>query len=254
MSEKTSGKDNNKDPLPNHKKIKNRMIPNFLTQVPMEFTRYVDDVLPEIIGIALLHDSLGFRRGAELSLEIARFMNGLEKLSFPLISAIGDLSDSEKTDFIKHMEDKGFIREIETAFTPLNSLLDITPVNFIHRNISISREQSLGYLKNCVDRHLSRYSDASSSAMATLYYTQAVVGKIYVAKHLHVPDLDAIISDPESEEAQRSKADVRIFSLMAIGQLKNHVPSAWPKTFWHKSRATSPCEYWNPDEQPEQNS
>lgn len=251
MSEEKKAQDNQRNPLPNHKKIKNRMVPSFLTQIPMEFTRYIDDVLPEIIGIALLHDALGYRRGAEIALEISRFLNELGDIAFPLVSVIGGLSDSDKKKFVERMDKIGASAEISTAFTPLNEVLGNTPLNFIERNNSIESEVSHKYLRTCVDRHFSRYSHTTSAALATLYYTQAVIGKIHVASNLRMPDLDAIIGNPESEEALKSKADVRIFSLMAIGQLKQHKASDWPKIFWKRCLASSPCEYWNPNDDPE---
>lgn len=242
----SSGKGN--EPLADHKKIKNRLVPSFLTQFPMTFTRYADDVLPEMITIAILHDAHGYRRGAEICLEISRILQQFDKVAYPFVSAIGHLSVDDKAKFLLESKNRKIHDDMKRAFTPINDILYPTPIDFIGKDASISPEQSLKYLRECVGSNFNRYSHASSSAMATLYYTQAVIGRLKISSHLPSPDLEAIHSDPDSVAAQKAQADVRIFSMMAVGQMKNEISSDWPKAFWKRCRSSSSCEYWSPDD------
>lgn len=235
-------------PLADHKKIKNRLVPYFLTQFPMTFTRYADDILPEIVTIAILHDAHGYRYGAEICLEISKILKQLDKVAYPFVSSIGSLSADEKVRFIHEAKNRNIYDDMRKAFTPINHILHPTPIDFIDRDESITLDQSLKYLQECVGRHLNRYSHASSSAMATLYYTQAVIGRLKIARDMPVPDLEAIHNDPESAAAQKAQADVRMFSMMAIGQMKQEISNDWPKVFWKRCRSSSPCEYWSPDD------
>lgn len=239
-----------KNPLPGHVRVKQKMVPEFLTKMPMTFSRYADDVLPELMLIAMLNDAHGYKKGAELSFFLANELKRLGRIGSPFISAFLGL-ETNQTDRLKiALKNAGKLECIALALTPINQLLGPTPISFLGLDSSLSKEQCLEHLRTCVDRHLNRYSHPSTCALATLYYTQARLGRIKIADGLHVPDLESLHTDPDSEEAERTAADVRIYSLMEIGMHQKEHPSNWPIQFWGRCRTTSPCEPWNGKEEP----
>lgn len=126
-AKKRTGK-GSKTPLPGHTRIKQRMVPDFLLKIPMSFTRYEDDVLPEIIGIAILNDAHGYQRGAELSLALARQLKGLGRLGSPFLSAFEDLTLKEVKQLKEALGSADCLLDISKAFTPIIRAIGPTPL------------------------------------------------------------------------------------------------------------------------------
>lgn len=239
---------NSKSPLPGHTRVKKKMVPDFLLKMPMQFSRYEDDVLPELIGIAMINDAHGYTRGNEISLVLAKNLKASRRIGSPLISAFGGLREDELESMSASLNEKGMLEDVCRAFTPINRILGPTPLLKFPQVNAMTDSECVDHLRVCVGRHLNRYSHPATCALATLYYTQAVLGRINIAKGLHVPDLEEIHRAPESEEGQRSAADVRMFSLMEIGMHKDEYASDWPSLFWSRCRKASACNAFEPSE------
>lgn len=202
---------NSRNPLPGHTRVKKKMVPDFLLKIPMQFSNYQDEVLPEIIGLAIINDAHGYKRGNEIALVLAKSLKASGRVGSPLISAFRSLSEEEVESFNTSLSAKGMLEDVCRAFTPINRILGATPLLKFPQVEDMTDLECLNHLKNCVGRHENRYGHPATCALATLYYTQAVLGRINIAKGLHVPDLEEIHRAPESEEGQRSAADVRMF-------------------------------------------
>lgn len=233
---------NNKSPLPGHTRVKKKMIPDFIHRGNWRFSRYLDDVLPEIVGIALINDAHGYRKGAELCLALARGMKAIGEIGNIFVSNFESLDDSARKALLEFLDNSGHLAAISVAFTPINRILGPCPLAVFEDHRHLSDEECLKHLTDCVDAHTDRYGSRTSCSLATLYYSQACIDRIKIAEGLHVPDLEAIIRDPESDEGQRAAADVRIYSMMEIGFHSERSETNWPSVFWGRCKRASPCQ------------
>lgn len=239
---------NSKNPLPEHSRVKKKMVPDFLLKLPMQFSRYEDDVLPELIGIAIINDAHGYARGNEICLVLAKSLKASGRIGSPLVSEFENLREDEFESMSTSLIENGMLKDVCHAFTPINRLLGPTPLLKFPQSDTMTDSECIEHLRDCVGRHFNRYSHPATCALATLYYTQAVLGRINIAEGLRVPDLEKIHRAPESEEGQRSAADVRMFSLMEIGMRKDEYASDWPSLFWSRCRKSSACIAFEPNE------
>jgi hypothetical protein len=63
---------------------------------------------------------------------------------------------------------------------------------------------------------------------------------IHFSRDIELPNFNAVIDAPESEEAKRAAGFMRASVMSEFGSL--NLPKAWAKHFWNRSFAISPCE------------
>lgn len=247
MKKRPSNKQSSGKPLKGHTKVGKILRPDFMVSTNFQFSRYVDDVLPEIIGIAFLIDAHGYRRAAELTYELALALQQQNEKSMPIISSMEHIGEEKMAAVRAALFEKGMLEELSVAFAPLNIALGPTPLNCFDL-APIVVDDAVKRLRNCVDRNFNRYGQEASAALATLYYTQARLGKVHINQGLRIPDLDSIITDPESDAAQHAKSSVRMYSMIAIGHLREEVPAIWAAEFWHRCYLVAECKPWEFDD------
>jgi hypothetical protein len=212
--------------------------------MPFHFVSYVDNVVPEIVGIGLFNDAYGYAEGAELTLALSRILLEADDRAVPLIGYLNGLS-SQSFDILKNSIDNSEIAEqLKTALTPISTFF---PEHNLGRlgSVDMDRDLALDRLKYCVGRLMDRFSVPACAAMANLYYAQAIAGKVHINQGLRVPNLEAIIADPESDDANHAGSHVRTYAQRLIGRADEEIQEPelrWPELFWHRCYNISSCD------------
>ena len=65
-------------------------------------------------------------------------------------------------------------------------------------------------------------------------YCELLVGKLSLASHLTVPDFNALLTEPDSEEAQRAAGFSRCTVSQVFGWYEKEIGREWSKYFWNR--------------------
>jgi hypothetical protein len=228
--------------LTGHKRVGNRLKPEFLTKMNFQFVSYVDQTLPEIVLLGLLNDGLGYSRGAELSLLFAEALRACRESAVPLISDLACLTSNEVASVALRLKEAGALEEVRAAFTPFILLCPEHPLAGIDP-VDMPQDLAMEHLKTCVGRLYDRNATPACAAMANLYYVQACGGRLHIANGMRVPSLEAITARPESEDARHASASVRMFAQSLVGQVLQERPAHWPDVFWNRCYQVSDCDF-----------
>ena len=225
--------------LEDHKRVGRRLKSPWLTEFNFQFVSHVDEVLPEILLLGLLNDAHGYARGAELSLTLSKALIAVGESPDPLLSVFGGLSKARIKKIAAHLGKD--LSDVQIAVMPLLMVLDEHPLGALGKP-SIDETGCLQQLRNCVDRLYDRDSMPACAAMASLYYARACNGKLFISRSVRVPNLEAIISDPESDDAEHARSAVRMHGQMFVGDSREERRIDWPSLFWHRCYLASDCD------------
>ena len=225
--------------LDDHKRVGNRLKSAWLTEFNFQFTSYIDDVLPEISLLGLLNDAHGYARGAELSLALGTALESIGARPAPILSVIGQCSDADLGQVASRLGTD--LAHIRVAAAPLLAILPQHPLARLGTE-PMDRSDCLDHMKECVGRLYDRNSTPACVAMANLYYSQACNDKIKIAHGLRVPNLEAIITQPDSDDAAHASSTVRMHAQMLVGHLQEEEPTEWASLFWHRCYLATACD------------
>ena len=239
--------------LQDHKKIGKKLIPPLKSSaIPLREGDYTQEILPEIIWIVLIHEEIGQKKGIELVYKFVSLVNDSretkEYFNFAISSNLYRLTNSEKEKLIKKLIDSGFYLEISNMLSPLIYFYKNSPFSFLSKEIDLTKyeeELLLNKLKRCIGNCFDRFQKSSVIAMANVFYVKALDGKIHYPSHINPPDLNILIENPDSEEANSVSAQIRNHmktEFMMLEHMSNY-NADWAKSFWNQSYKLDTCDF-----------
>ncbi len=227
------------------------MIPPIYQHPDMNITEghYIDDTLPEIIWMGLIHKELGYKQGIEFIRQVVECVNesrdsSAEYYNFAISSNLYRLSKAEKKTSIEKLIEKGLFLELSDMLSPIIYFYTDHPFEFCNKEVDLTQEEEsdlLNKLKSCINSHADRFKKDSVISMANVMYIHGIDGKLHYASGIELPDLNALFENPDSEEAKRATAHVRNHMKMDI--MMNKDPKEWAKSFWNQSYHLDQCEF-----------
>ena len=227
--------------LSGHRQHKSKISSTLLTGLNWNFVSYVDDIIPELVLLGLINQSVGYRQGVDLIWQLARSLDEVSQEAAPICSSIAKIGESGMQT-IRH----GLAEQLDvivTSFAPFTTVFPAHPVALLGTN-RMSTTEAVSRLSQCVESLLDRHTVTACAMMASLYYVQARRGRLHINADMKQPNLDAIITDFESDQGQHAAASVRMFAQLFVGQFHS-TDASWPEEFWHRCYEISECELWN---------
>ncbi|WP_066663027.1 MULTISPECIES: hypothetical protein [unclassified Sphingomonas] len=233
--------------LDDHQRVGSRIRSSFLLQANFQETSYVDQILPEIVHIAMILQEFGYYDGIRLCEKLFTALGRhRDESSLPFVSNLA-VGAEQAAEVLADLEGQGALTALQKANTPL-CLLPSWPLRFLGA-IDMERDEALATLTSCVDSILDKSHSPPCAAMATVMYWQGVCGKLHYSANVAPPDLNVMISDPSSAAAGKARAQVRAF-MMAFGAMdgEHGTPKKdWGSTFWRECFRLSGCSYEEDD-------
>lgn len=230
--------------LEGYKRQGKRFIPPMKQLPGLREQSYVNDLLPELIWLGLIHDRRGYPFGArtlEAVVEVTKKWPGEKPRNYALQSAYADLKDGQKAELIDIWKRQHLFDDIQHALAPLVLLYDGFSLAFVGPPSSvISQETLIERIKQCVGRHLDKYETPAIVLHGTMLLTRLMAGTVKFAAHIDIPDLNSVIDRPESDEAKRAAAFMRASAMGEIGMLE--AANDWARHFWNRGAELTPCE------------
>lgn len=235
--------------LEGYKRRGKRFVPPMKQMPNVHESSFIDDALPELIWLGLIHERKSYRFGAKvLEVVLAALGDDLseeqKKSNFAMQSSYRTLSEEQKEAVVASLREASLLEDVQQAIAPLVLLYDGSALAFLGPPpYAESKETLVERLKQCVGNHLDRYDTPATVLLGSLLLTLLVQGKLYFAEHIDVPDFNVAITDPDTEEGKRAASFMRASAMAQFGLLDPS--SAWPQYFWDQNALLSACEPHN---------
>lgn len=207
---------------------------------------YTNDMLPELIWLGLLNDKLGYKHAGSIMKIIFHAVDCIcdakQQGNFALASTYDSLEQSQK-EALKHaLTDDSTLYILQDAIAPLTLLYDIFPLSFLGPPAQLySEDRLVGIISDCVDKTFNKYDTPGTVLNGTMLLYRLVTKKIKFSTEIAPKNLEAVIDDPESDDAKQAGAFMRACAIGEFGQMK--IDPAWAKYFWNYNAKLSPCKF-----------
>ena len=241
--------------LADHKKVGKKMIPPIYQHPDMNIQEghYIDDTLPEIIWMGLIHKELGYKQGVEFVRQVIECINSSrdedsDYYNFTIASNLYNLSSVEKKIMVEKLIEKGLFLDLSDMLSPIIYFYTEHPFDFCNKEVDLRQDEEenlLNILKNVINNHSDRFKKDSVISMANVMYIHGINGKLHYAKGMEIPDLNSLFETPDSEDAKRATSHVR--NHMKMNVMINKSSKEWTKSFWNQSYYLDKCEFIKED-------
>jgi len=236
----------NKKVLSDHKKRGQRFIPPALDILSLHETSYTNQLLPEIIWLALLKVQIGSSRTIDIALEFIRLVNEcLEEgdfRNFTLVGRFEELDLETKSSIANRLVSTSIGGELLTLLSPLLENYPNCPLNFLYeRKGEDDKEKSLLLLNHSVEQHMDRYSHEACVLQAMVPYLRQEMGGLHYPEHMEKPDFESFIRSDEEEGWEKLAGRIRIAANLELMPAGNPISDNWAKYFWNRGIHISNC-------------
>ena len=246
MGKRKRNKGKKKKLLDGYKRVGKRFVPPMM-QLPMNTAvSYVNDMLPELIWIGLINDKVGYVSAArtieKVFLAIEEIKDADQHGNFALVSSFNTLNEEQKNALKENLQDEGVLELLQNSIAPLILLYDNCPLSFIGPPPTVyTNDQLVSAIKECVGRAIDKYDTPGIVLNGALLLSRLVTKKIQFSSEIDLPDFNAVIDSPDSDEAKHAAGFMRSNGLAEFGMLE--IDSSWAREFWNRSVEISPGEF-----------
>lgn len=243
---KRKKKSRKKPILEGYKRVGKRFIPPMM-QLPMSTDiSYVNDMLPELIWVGLINEREGFVGGARIIEKIFLAVDEIKEEgqegNYALMSSFNILRLDQKTSVNERLQAEGTLETIQNSIAPLVLLYDGCPLSFVgHPTTKYGENYLVSTIKECVGRTIDRYETPAVVLYGAMLIARLVTKTISLPAGMDLPDFNAVVDSPDSEEAKRAAGFMRASGLAEFGML--NISNEWAKHFWNRNFSLSPCEF-----------
>jgi hypothetical protein len=242
------GKRQSKPVLVDHKRKGARLVPPYVATLGRpENVSWVNTIIPEVIWIALLHETLGQVKGTELALNLARC--GVKCASrtdgrfFAALSDFVDLTANEKGAIVKDLAASNQLDSLHRAFLPLFSYYPTCPLNFLAlQNIESQESSPLKLLKKLLQDLFDKELSRTVFVQSTVVYLAFVLDRLKVAEGLALAQFPEVERYPHTDLSRRIASSVRVTVLSFFGPARKGRSPTWPVEFWNRGIEIEKCD------------
>lgn len=228
--------------LNDYKKVGNKLISPINQILNIKKTSWEDNILPELIWIALLIKANGHNRNTSQIIE--KFADFIQKnFQNGRILTCSDFSilDSQIKQKFLAIFSSDDIYVIDNAFRNFTYYFPYFLLSFlINKNNTSEFTYSLEPIKNLMREFVDKYSKLSTQVLAVAVYLLSLQGKLLFASGKLVPNIESVKDYPDTEESRNTAASLRAMSFMLVhseDKINN-----WSNDFWIRSCSLDECE------------
>jgi hypothetical protein len=213
---------------------------------PFSHVPWIKNLIPEVIWIGLLHQSLGEAAGAAAAVEIARTSEKhASHPSVPLFAGISDyrlLQDAERAKVLSDLETGGRMSGIRCALRPLVQFYPTCPLKFLYPEPPTGNVDSgLRTLKLVLHELFNKELRRSVMVQATVVYIAFALDRLKVRAGLTLSHFPEIENYPSTELSRRVASAARCTMFALFG--KSVETATWPFEFWNRGGQIEPCTF-----------
>lgn len=203
---------------------------------------WVDQILPELIWLAVIIEKLGVKRGVEIGAKIAKIANGiLSSEYFAFISSFDLLSAEQKKNLVQLLIDENCFDEVYGSLNPFLQLYPECPLKFLDNQQQYPIQmQTINDFKKILSKYFDRREQPAMIIQTNVVYFAGICGKLHYNSNIHVPNLESIITNFESEGSKLACSGVRATVNGFYGYISKKISDRWPRYFWNRGIQIEP--------------
>jgi len=247
---KSTRKKKAKGILSDHQREGKVFLPPFLAKIgKFEPIRWADDLLPEMLWVALLSDHFPAARAVDLAVGCARASHevvGTDGVpSFAFVSDYGELTAVQASEVVARLQVEGRLDDIRQVLHPLVALYAECPLGVLFDESWRDRhplelEAALGTIKRVVGAMLQRRGRPAMIVQSTAVAVMLATGKMRIQSGSGLEGLNEIFRYPDTEESRKVASLVRAALNGIGGTLMDQ--AAWRRYFWRHGYEISVCD------------
>lgn len=237
------------DILSDHRRVGKTFVPPIRQLDKLTFIRWAEDILPEIVWIALLQNSYDMKDANEKALALAKACeqaveqpNVKNRLQFAFISSYSHLTP-DQINQVKKILGKTQLADIVESIGPLILLYPECPLIFLRekeRSTDEITDAHIQKMKQIVGSILDRRGRPAMLTQATAMYIELITQHLKVFRGSGLEELEAIVDYPDSEASRRVASHIRA-SLTGLVMIDGKKKSSWCEYFWNRGYEISDC-------------
>ena len=209
-----------------------------MAQLGISDVRWIESLAPEFLWIALLHDRLGFSRGAEVARLVAQAFKATDaSLGWcAAMSSFANLPENVRPQFVAALAGSGIADELSLSLGALHAHYPSHPLAFA---LSAEANGELASLKRVVGSLLGSRADVDAMrTQATAVYMAFTGGWLHILADSTLADFPEVERYPDTEKSQLVASSVRAALNGLTIQMQT---SDWPRYFWNRGLELEPC-------------
>ena len=222
-----------------------RFIPPFLQHMSLTEAPWMDNLVPELIWIALLIHVFGVKEGTAVAVSIAKAAAKCDqttKRAFAATSDYAELHDEQKQCARSALKAEGTLGKAGRGLAALIHQYTQFPLAFLADPDSLSEDSpcsTLDDVREAIASISDRESHAGIFAQATVVYINFINNGLKVRRGLSLANFPAIEEYPRTYESRMVAAAVKSAVNFLLTQ---DIPADWRNSFWNQGRSLGACE------------
>lgn len=231
--------------LTDHKKVGKRFIPPLLQFEKVVETSWIDVGIPELIWIALLLDSYGLKKAAELTTALAKAYAKVRGESwYACLNTLQSNDPDELTRITTILKEGGVWDALRKPLLPLTIHYPDSPLSFLGPDKSLSdrtRLREFNRLKRVLASLYDRASREATLTQAVAIYLGGVLGIFQFPESPFFAHFEKISEYPKTQLSEMIAGSIRAMITAIIGQFAENGESSWPTRFWNQGLSLERC-------------
>ena len=217
-----------------------------LIELGMTEVSFVNQLLPEILWMGLINDKLGYKRGIETALLVAKTANAISNSvtdgNFALASSYLGLSKDQQKEVIRKLDASGELTTVRFCLKPLVVLYKGFPLSFLGASKEKrTKRELIKTMAGCVARHMNKYHKPATAIQTAVIYIRGVAGKLVLPAGFDI-DLNAIFESPEFKQGQIASSFVRACVMTEVLIPEAGQENMWARSFWNQGIKLGACD------------
>ena len=220
--------------LDDHKRDRKKLIPPMMSLTGMQSVSTLDTILPEIIWVGLVIDRYGLRRGINLVTESLKNLWSYDEITnWYRFSEICKNPEG----FLRGAGEKNIVQMGE-VFSSFKEVYDWEDLGWSSSSLSglEHRDRIVRTVSKCADR----FGQPYLTILATVIHAMGVSGKMQFPQGA-LPNIEAIVSDWGTDEAEMAACSLRACSLAFFPHDQREQSDEWCRHFWRVNYSISGC-------------
>jgi hypothetical protein len=199
--------------------------------------RWIDQMVPEFIWLALLHERRTYAGGAEIARVTAKAAREIVGHGwFAGMSSFVRIPEAARSAFRTALDDYGVLQDLLIGLWPLHADYPQHPLSFLFDDLVRGDRAELKTLLGSLLE--SRTSTNAMRAQATALYLAFDAGTLKIPPSSGLVDFPEVQHYPKTEDSQRVGSLVRA----ALNGIALMLPkSEWPAYFWRRGMELERC-------------
>ena len=203
---------------------------------------WINDLVPELLWIALVHRKLGRKEANETILALHQEYVRISETEYllPFISSYDTLSKVLKKKLKEEFQKTEHYEKLFFGLIELQYFYEGHPLEFLYDDKSISIEEvELQTIKSTLEEILVRRTKDSTLVQGAFYYVSFLVGKIQPLRKETILEINELSNYPDSELSREIASSIRA-TINAVAGIGKNPDCTWIRDFWNKSFQIEP--------------